>query len=97
MKPRSQRDLWLAAVVLGWLIASSPCLAQDVPQAFVGARIIPIDGEEIESGVLIVSGGKIQDRVAGLLATLKALDEIVKGRPLDESEPGLVAGRAARE
>ncbi|MCH7596078.1 MAG: amidohydrolase family protein [Planctomycetes bacterium] len=33
--------------------------AQDRPIAFIGARVIPIDGEEIPNGVLVVSGGKI--------------------------------------
>ena len=33
--------------------------AQDTPIAFVGAKIIPIDADEIERGVLIVQGGKI--------------------------------------
>lgn len=34
-------------------------LAQDAPQAYVGARIIPIGGPEIPEGVLIVQHGKI--------------------------------------
>jgi imidazolonepropionase-like amidohydrolase len=34
-------------------------LAQDLPQAFVGARIIPIAGPEIPDGVLVVQRGKI--------------------------------------
>lgn len=33
--------------------------AQDKPQAFVGAHLIPIAGPEIETGVLIVQGGRI--------------------------------------
>lgn len=33
--------------------------AQERPQAFVGAKIIPIEGEEIERGVLVISKGKI--------------------------------------
>lgn len=38
-----------------------PCisLAQDSPQVFKGAKIIPIQGDEIESGVLVVENGKI--------------------------------------
>lgn len=35
------------------------CLAQPAPLAFTGAHIIPISGPEIESGVLVVSDGKI--------------------------------------
>ena len=33
--------------------------AQDRPHAFVGAHVIPVDSPEIESGVLIVQGGRI--------------------------------------
>ncbi|MCH7728207.1 MAG: amidohydrolase, partial [Planctomycetes bacterium] len=33
--------------------------AAETTRAFTGAKIIPIDGDEIESGVLIVRGGKI--------------------------------------
>ncbi len=33
--------------------------AQDKPHAFVGARILPIEGPEIDNGVLVVQGGKI--------------------------------------
>ena len=32
---------------------------QEKPQAFVGAKIIPVVGAEIENGVLIVQNGKI--------------------------------------
>lgn len=39
-------------------IASSSCAA-DAPIAFVGARLIPIEGEEIESGVLLIEGDAI--------------------------------------
>ncbi len=41
-----------------WLLAPLAS-AQDKPQAFVGARIIPITGPEIEKGVLVVHKGKI--------------------------------------
>jgi len=33
--------------------------AQDTPQAFVGGRVVPIDGEPIENGVVVVHQGKI--------------------------------------
>ena len=36
-----------------------PLAAQDRPHAFVGARIIPIEGEPIERGVLVVHRGAI--------------------------------------
>ena len=34
-------------------------LAQERPQAFVGAKIIRIEGDEIASGVLVIEKGKI--------------------------------------
>ncbi len=41
------------------LAAAANVHAQDVPQALIGARIIPISGEEIDRGVLVVHLGKI--------------------------------------
>jgi imidazolonepropionase-like amidohydrolase len=49
---------WLA--VAGILAASSSqARAQEKPQAFVGARVIPITGPEIPKGVVVVQKGKI--------------------------------------
>ena len=39
--------------------ASVALSAQELPQAFTDARIIPIVGDEIPNGTLIVQGGKI--------------------------------------
>lgn len=36
-----------------------PAAAQERPQAFVGARIIPVVGQTVENGVLVVERGKI--------------------------------------
>lgn len=44
----------IASLICG---AATHALAQ--PQAFIGARIIPIAGAEIESGVLVIRDGKI--------------------------------------
>ena len=33
--------------------------AQETPQAFIGARILPIAGDQIDSGTLVVHRGKI--------------------------------------
>jgi imidazolonepropionase-like amidohydrolase len=41
------------------MMCASAALAQDKPQAYVGATLIPISGGEIANGVLIVQGGKI--------------------------------------
>ena len=52
-----QRSLIVSvAMLVGGCVTAS---AQDRPIAFIGARVIPIDGEEIPNGVLVVSGGKI--------------------------------------
>lgn len=50
---------WSWVLLLSAALLASPLAAQDIPQAFVGARIIPIEGEEIEAGVLVVHHGKI--------------------------------------
>lgn len=36
-----------------------PAMAQELPQAYIGARIIPIVGQPIENGVLLIERGKI--------------------------------------
>lgn len=41
------------------LLCAVTSLAQERPQAYVGARIIPISGPAIENGVLVVHRGKI--------------------------------------
>jgi imidazolonepropionase-like amidohydrolase len=41
------------------LLFSGQALAQDKPQAYIGAQIIPINGQPIANGVLIVHRGKI--------------------------------------
>ncbi len=45
---------------LGIMLLASSAAAQEIAQAFVGAHIIPIDGEEIDNGVLVVQHGKIK-------------------------------------
>ena len=49
----------LSLLVLCTVIGGSTVLAQDVPQAFVGARLIPIAGPEIPDGVVVVHEGRI--------------------------------------
>ena len=40
-------------------LAAALAGAQDVPQAFIGARVIPIAGPEIENGTVVIHDGKI--------------------------------------
>jgi imidazolonepropionase-like amidohydrolase len=49
----------LITVFLACAALVSSAAAQSRPQAFVGARLIPVDGEEIDSGTLVVADGKI--------------------------------------
>jgi imidazolonepropionase-like amidohydrolase len=42
-----------------WWTVLSVAIAQDRPKAFVGAALIPIEGEEIENGTLVIEKGKI--------------------------------------
>ncbi len=80
------RPLLCLAALLG-LAASVG--AQEKPQVFTGAQIIPIAGEPITRGVLVVSGGKIVAVGAADKITIPAGAEIhdVTGKVL---MPGLV-------
>ncbi|MFD3003362.1 amidohydrolase family protein [Pontibacter toksunensis] len=49
----------LAALGLALFLGSSPLMAQEQPHVFKGARIIPVAGQPIENGVLVVQHGKI--------------------------------------
>jgi len=51
------RVIRVAAV--GIALLTTACKAQEKHHAFVGARLIPIVGDEIENGVLVVKNGKI--------------------------------------
>ena len=46
-------------VLAGTVLLAAAAIADDQPLAFVGARIIPIDGPEIDKGTLVVAKGKI--------------------------------------
>ena len=41
-------------------VAATAAFAQEVPQAFTGARIIPVEGEPIDAGTLVVEAGVIK-------------------------------------
>jgi imidazolonepropionase-like amidohydrolase len=73
------------------LLASA--VAQDVPHAFVGARIEPVDAAVIERGTLLVRGGRIE--AVGPVAGVKVPDDAVRidaaGRTI---VPGLVCSHS---
>ena len=48
----TRRLLWVG-------LAAVAGLAQETPQAFVGGRVIPIDGRPIDNGVVVIHEGKI--------------------------------------
>ncbi|MDX2132246.1 MAG: amidohydrolase family protein [Planctomycetota bacterium] len=56
----------LVGVVLGAVLgaggllgSASPAHGQETPVAFVGARVVPVAGEALDRGVVVVQGGKI--------------------------------------
>ena len=49
------------AAICALLCAAAPAIGQERPQAYVGARVVPISGAEIPNGVLVVHRGKIVD------------------------------------
>ena len=63
--------------------------AQDRPRAFIGARILPVEGDEIDSGVLVVEGGKIRALGTGGLVDIPpdAVRHDVSGKVI---LPGLI-------
>lgn len=52
-------NLRLTFVCVLALLCAAPLPAQDKPVAFLNAQILPVEGEAIEKGVLIIQGGKI--------------------------------------
>jgi imidazolonepropionase-like amidohydrolase len=50
---------WSCSLLLVAAGSVPPCFGQEKPVAFTGAQIIPIVGEPIENGILIVQRGKI--------------------------------------
>ncbi|MEZ5426201.1 MAG: amidohydrolase family protein [Pyrinomonadaceae bacterium] len=50
---------YLLSIFILLFLSLCPAMGQTRPTAFVGARIIPIIGEPVENGVLIIQNGKI--------------------------------------
>ena len=75
-------------LALAALYVALPAAAQEEPHVFRGAQILPIAGPPIESGVLVVQGGKITD-VGGpdTRAPRGAVEHDLSGKVL---MPGLV-------
>ncbi len=95
MSARRLLRIWTLGVLL-----VGGALAQDIPHAFVGARIEPVDGAVIERGTLLVRGGRIV--ALGPVADVKVPDDaviidaagrvIVPGLVCSHSHIGSVAG-----
>lgn len=81
-----QRRLW---TFLFLIIGTSLAFAQEVPQAFRGATVYPIDGEPIQDGTLVVQGGKVValGKTGSVAVPSNAVIHDVKGKVL---MPGLV-------
>lgn len=87
----------MSARRLPWLVVATslslPVLAQDIPHAFVGARIEPVDAPVIERGTLLVHGGRVV--AVGPVADVKVPDDAVRidaaGRTI---VPGLVCSHS---
>ena len=85
-------------MVVPLLVAAA--VAQDPPRAFVGARLIPVDGPPIDNGVLVVRAGRIdaigaKDAVAvpaGAIVVDVAGKTILPGLVDSHSHIGAVAG-----
>ena len=88
----------LLALAGAFLFTTTSLLAQETPVAFVGAEIIPIRGNPIPDGVLVVQRGKILAvGPRGTVVPAGTMIREVKGQVI---MPGLVdthsRGRARR-
>lgn len=85
---RKRPASFLLAVAPAALLAAIPAAAQDDPHVFRGARLLPISGEPIDDGVLIVQGGRITEVGGADTRTPRgAVEHDVSGKVL---MPGLV-------
>ncbi|MCY3592631.1 MAG: amidohydrolase family protein [Acidobacteria bacterium] len=85
---RKRPTSFLLAVAPAALLAAMPAAAQDDPHVFRGARLLPISGEPIDDGVLIVQGGRITEVGGADTRTPRgAVEHDVSGKVL---MPGLV-------
>lgn len=84
--------LWPLAAVLSGLLAAGTAAAQDA-RAFVGARLLPIDGPPIDDGVLVVRGTRIEAVGARAAVAVPADAEVTDaaGRTI---LPGLVCSHS---
>ncbi|MDE2692049.1 MAG: amidohydrolase family protein [Acidobacteriota bacterium] len=85
---RKRPASFLLAVAPAALLAAMPAAAQDDPHVFRGARLLPIAGEPIDDGVLVVQGGRITEVGGPDTRTPRgAVEHDVSGKVL---MPGLV-------
>ena len=85
---RTRPGLFTVVLSLALVVPAMPAAAQDDPHVFRGARLLPITGEPIDDGVLVVQGGRITE-VGGpdTRAPRGAIEHDVSGKVL---MPGLV-------
>lgn len=85
---RTRPRPFTVALSLALVLPALPAAAQDDPHVFRGARLLPIAGEPIDDGVLVVQGGRIVEVGGpGTRAPRGAVEHDVGGKVL---MPGLV-------
>ncbi|MXX62119.1 MAG: amidohydrolase family protein [Holophagales bacterium] len=85
---RTRPSLFTVALSLALALPALPAAAQDDPHVFRGARLLPITGEPIDDGVLVVQGGRITEVGGSDTRTPRgAVEHDVSGKVL---MPGLV-------
>ncbi len=85
---RTRRRLFTVALLLALALPALPAAAQDDPHVFRSAQLLPITGEPIDDGVLVVQGGRITEVGGPDTRTPRgAVEHDVSGKVL---MPGLV-------
>ena len=80
-------------VLVALAALTSAAFAQDKPLAFVGGRLLPVDGPPIDDGALVVRGGRIEAVGARAAVTVPA-DAVVVDVAGKTIMPGLVCSHS---